>query len=440
MSMDARIRSGVAPPCSLPRTEDSFEPNPPLVRSARTTHRRSSLWSLLLPLALFLFVLGFSPDAHAYAWMIRHGYTACSTCHADPSGGELLTSYGRVTSDLILRMHYGEKKEEDTPSPGVLWGAWEPPEELLVSGSFRNLYIVKPSEPGSEFRFVPVMQGDLYGQLKVGGFRVGGSLGVGKVAVGSTLVRPAQITTGQGDELNLISRTHYVGYDFNNQLTLRVGRVNTPFGVRMPEHTAWVRTATRTDRESHQHHGVALAYVGEKTRAEVFGIAGNFQLGPDRFRERGYSLYVERIASSRLAAGISSKVTYAELDRLTFEPNTLRQAHGVTLRWAPFDQLAILGEVNALFRTNADAGYVGFFQADYEPIQGLHFLLTGEFVDEGLAVQTPSPVASPGFGEPRFGGWLSVDWFFYRQFEFRTDAIFRQNDPFTLLGQLHFYL
>lgn len=371
--------------------------------------------------------------------MIRHGYTACATCHADPSGGELLTPYGRVTADYILRMQYGERDPEAAPSPGVLWGAWEPPEQLLVSGSYRNLYIIRPTEEANVATFIPVMQADLYGQVRLGSFTAGGSLGVSKVREGFTHARPAQITTGQGDELNLISRTHYLGADIGDDYTIRAGRLNLPFGVRIPEHTMWVREATRTDRESDQQHGVAVAYVGEDLRMEIMGIAGNYQVNPDRFRERGYSLFVEGIAGTTFAAGISSKVTYAELDRVTLESNTLRQAHGLTARWAPLESLALLFEGNSLFRTNADAGYVGFLQADYEPITGLHFLVTGELLDEGLPVEDP-PVATPGLGQPKFGTWVSLDWFFYRQLEFRTDFVFRQDEPFNILAQLHMYL
>jgi hypothetical protein len=54
-----------------------------------------------------LVFVAWSNPAHAYTWMIRHGYGGCPTCHADPSGGELLTAYGRVQSDLVLRMRYG---------------------------------------------------------------------------------------------------------------------------------------------------------------------------------------------------------------------------------------------------------------------------------------------------------------------------------------------
>ena len=109
-------------------------------------------------------------------------------------------------------------------------------------------------------------------------------------------------------------------------------------------------------------------------------------------------------------------------------------------RYAPIEQLAVLFEADVLFRTNTDAGYVGFLQADYEPIQGLHLMLTGELLDEGLSTESDAVPIGPGNGEPRFGGWASIDWFFFRQFEARVDFIQRQNDPFTILGQVHFYL
>ena len=71
---------------------------------------RASALALRLPLVLLpiLVVLSWSRPAHAYAWMIRHGYGGCNVCHADPSGGELLTAYGRAQGDLLLRMHYGK--------------------------------------------------------------------------------------------------------------------------------------------------------------------------------------------------------------------------------------------------------------------------------------------------------------------------------------------
>ena len=69
---------------------------------------------LILPLACVLLA---PARAEAYTWMIRHAYNGCGVCHADPSGGEVLTAYGRAQSDLLLRMRYdGKSPEEAEPS------------------------------------------------------------------------------------------------------------------------------------------------------------------------------------------------------------------------------------------------------------------------------------------------------------------------------------
>ncbi len=416
--------------------------------------------------------------------MIRHAYGGCLTCHTDPSGGELLTPYGRVQGDLLLRMRYGgatahatadasadfdsfdsfDSFDEETEAPaeaeaekpapppepveepaeaptGFLWGLIDLPEWLLLGGSYRHLNVLRPGEEES-FSTFP-MQADLYGQVQFSRFLAGGSIGVAKVEPGSPHARRAQITTNQGNEWNLISRTHYVGLALGsqNEFIVRGGRLNLPFGVRIPEHTMWVREATRTDRDSDQQHGVALAYAGESFRAEVMAIAGNYQINPDRLRERGYSLYLEGMLANWAAVGVSSLFTTAEADIATLaEARTNREAHGVFARLAVVPPLVILAEANVLMRTDADAGYVGFVQADFEVVQGLHFMATGELLDAGLPTSPEGVEASPGLGQTRYGGWLSVDWFFLPQLEARVDAVFRTDDPFTLLGQLHVYL
>lgn len=410
-----------------------------MVQCGRFMKERIGRWLRLASLLIaFAFVLGRPDTAHAYAWMIKHEYTSCATCHADPSGGELLTKYGRATSDVVLRMHYKKPTGEEAPRTGFLWGLWETPDSLLVSGSYRSLAVYRPSTSDG-FKPIPAMQADVGGQLTLGRFLVGGTLGLGKVTEGSVHGRAAQVTTNDNG-YNLLARTYYLGAKLGDSVWLRGGRLNLPFGVRIPEHTMWVREATRTDRESDQQHGVAMAYVGERIRMEAMAILGNYQLGPDRFRERGYALFVEGVGDGNIAAGVSSKVTYAGEDRFTGELDTVRQAHGMMMRWSPVRPIVVLAEMDALFRSNADAGYVGFTQVDYEPIGGLHFILTGEMVDQGLSVQTPAPVSAPGSGQPKFGFWGSVDWFLYTQLELRVDAVVRQNEPFTLLGQFHLYL
>ena len=348
-------------------------------RLAAQTPRAALLVLRIALVALPLLALFAPKQAHAYAWMIKRGYPSCPACHADPSGGELLTAYGRMISTLTLSTDWSgsggsgrndngferkitlrrpesfaagakaagddkakaaatgdkdepvtleddapadgaakadapkegeakaeeEKPAEEAPAPAAssssdsgdskfpnfMFGLFDLPDWLLLGGAYRHMNIL-PLSGSSKFRTFPMML-DVYGMAQFGGFRVGGSIGGVRVAAGSPYARRAQITANQGNQWNLISRTHYIGYDILPELTVRAGRLNLPFGVRIPEHTMWVRQSTNTDRESSQEHGVAFAYIDEKLRGELMGIAGNYQVNPDKYRNRGYSGYLE---------------------------------------------------------------------------------------------------------------------------------------------------
>jgi hypothetical protein len=393
------------------------------------------LRAVLVPAAA-LVVLLVTSQAQAYTWMIKHGYTACTVCHTDPSGGETLNAYGRIMTQEALSQRWGEAEESSVYN--FLFGAVELPPALTLGGNVRVAQTLKDGE----YRAFP-MALDVYGQLQLGDFRAGGSVGLARVDVGSPHARAAQVTANQGKEFNLISRTHFVGMDFMNQaLTLRAGRLNLPFGLRIPEHVMWVRQETRTDRESDQQHGLALAYNGKELRGELMAIAGNYQINPDAYRERGYSLYLEYFASPRTAIGLSSLVTKAERDRMFLEDDVLRMVHGAFVRATLADPLVLLVEGDLLKRSTAEFGYVGMLQLDYEPVQGLHFLGTGEVLDSGYpdGGGASALARSKGAGKPKLGGWLSAGWFFFTHFDVRVDAMFRQEEPVTLLSQLHMYL
>lgn len=473
-------------------------------------------------LVLILVTFGMPGEAQAYPWLIRHGYTNCGACHADPSGGELLTLYGHAMTYEVLSSRWGrapsssraperrteralaraggaknalqqdgvhgqptgdssdgqslEPSGEHAPEPnpdqaetdssasaesleadsssedsafqgmgpltGQLFGLGPATERLLLGGSLRLASLVSFGDDEGAFRVFP-MQLDVYAQGRLGNaLRAAVSLGAIKVPTDSPHGRAAQVTTNQGDGFNLISRTHWIGYDLEEGAhTIRAGRLNVPFGIRLPEHVLWVRERTQTDRESDQQHGVALYMGFENLRFELMAILGNYQLSPDAFRERGYAGYLELVAADKLILGLSSLVTRAADDRL--EPSgraVTRQAHGPFLRAAPIEAVAILAEADLLLRSERAPGYVGFLQVDAEPIRGLHWIVTGEILDAGYpdSAKRANIGRSAGLGKPQPGAWLSVQWFFLPHFDMRIDAIIREDKQ--LLTQLHVYL
>lgn len=394
--------------------------------------------ALFLFLASALFVTSWSGTSHAYPWMIRHGFAKCASCHTDPMGGETLTGFGRAASDTLLSTRWDGGTDPTTNA--LLFHGVEEPDWLRFGGSIRvmdALYKFPYQGNKGDFTAFP-MQADAYGQFQFDHFRIGGSLGASRVPAGSPYAKAAQITKNNGDnQFNLISRSHWIGYDFSDHVLLRAGRMNLPFGVRIPEHVMWARTATRTDREHSQQHGVALDYYEGRFRAELMGIVGNYQISPDKFRERGYSLYGEYLLSPHAAVGISSLVTHASADyQLAGTPENTRQAHGLTGRIAPVAPLALLIEGDALLSSVAGVGYVGMLQADYELIRGLHLMGTGEIQDSG---KPNGGAATTGAGQPQLGGWLSVGWFFFTHLDARVDLVVRQDTPTTLQSQIHYY-
>jgi hypothetical protein len=372
--------------------------------------------------------------------MVKHDYQSCAVCHVDPSGAGQLTPYGRAQSDVLLRWKTEKpvEKESQEPSPTTrfLWFL-DLPEFLNLSGNFRSgLYI----PIGGAIRPL-FMAADLYGTVKVSRFVAHVSTGLGLRQVGPAAILP-QCGGDRQCNAQWIAREFWAGATFADEAVMvRAGRMFLPFGLRNNEHFMWVRDATNTDTNLDQQFGVSASYNGEKLRGEIMGLLGNYQLGPDAYRERGYSAFAEYAFAPKLYMGLSSMVTAARADPILQLPIT-RHAHGLTARWSPFDALAILAELDALVwqqPTQIDrVGFAGLVQGDYEIMQGLHAIVSLEGQHLGQGERGPS-----------VGGWAAVAWYVLPHVEVRLDTILRRfsrpanemaSTNLTLLAQVHFFL
>jgi hypothetical protein len=388
----------------------------------------------LLPLAALLLALVTTREASAYTWMIRHDYGGCNQCHADPSGGGLLTPYGRAQGEVLLRMRYGVPVEEPGKVADFAFGVLPLPEHLLLGGDVRGLWLNQKPTGGQTLSRWIWMQADLEAQLSIDRVHVNGSVGYADEGALTQSIT-------HNDRGNLVSRLHWVGVDLDEDKTwmARAGRMNLPFGIRTIEHNLWVRSVTRTTTKDDQQDGVALSYNGEGLRGELMAVLGNYQIHPDRYRDRGYVGYLEWLVKPKTALGAQSMIVHAQKDIL-FGQGMYRHAHGAYVRWAPIDPVVLLAEASLLYRSiypgTNDAGYAGMAQVDWEPVQGLHLMLTGEAKNE-----TPkdAPVST--------AGWASVAWFFAPHADVRGDLIHQSTGTSVAttssdlaLVQLHLYL
>lgn len=390
-------------------------------------------------LAWILGVLAVAEPAAAYPWLVRDGYGTCSGCHVDPSGGELLTGYGRMVAwDRLPTRWRSAPATQETPTT-ALWGLAPTPAWLPVGASYRQLMLYEPGTP----RLVTFpMEADVKLGLTEGRWLAAVSFGVARVPAGSPHAHAAQISRGQGNTAQLLSRYHWIGYRIGDGLVLRGGRLALPYGLRIAEHTAWVRDATRTDRESDQSHGVALSYEGGDVRGELMAAFGNLQLRPDRYRERGVVGFVETKATEVLRLGLSGLWLTAAADLDTLEQETTdRRVVGPFGRAVLGEHTALLFEIDVSSGARRDLGVVGFVQVDHELVQGLHLMATGELFDGGYRELVRGAANSvgraPGAGQPKLGAWLSAAWFVAPGVDLRFDGVYRYQAPLALMLQAH---
>jgi hypothetical protein len=396
--------------------------------------KRSGVLAVLCGLAACLLALLATKPAHAYPWMIRHHYQSCSACHTDPSGAGPITAYARAVAESVIRTGGGEGEDSDRFA-GFMFGAVPTPSWLQLGADARVMSLSSKAQGAPLTNRLIWMQLDGYATVTVNRFVATGTLGFApEGSLGAALTRDT--------ENNVTSRQHWVGYQLpvGDEFMVRAGRMNLPFGIRSIEHTLWARKLTRTNINDEQQYGVSAYFASGPLRGELMGILGNLQLRPDRYRERGYSGYLEAAVTEGLALGVSSLATYRQLDTVTLEP-TWRQVHGAFARWAtPYEPLVLLTEWDYLFESSRNSfhkqGMVSYLQADWEPLQGIHFLATGEVNKIGVRER-----------EWSYGGWLSYAWFFAPHSDVRLDGIYQslgaagaRTGVYTLLLQGHVYL
>lgn len=405
------------------------------VRRSKSNTMHRAFKALIL--AIFGLSLWLAPSrASAYPWMIRHEYSACATCHTDPSGGGLLTRYGRAQSALLLSSSLGLPKNEEEPGAykDFMFGAFKLPDALDLQAWERTGYLANISSGKVVDKRFLYMRYDAAAHIRAGIFRASGMVGYAPKD-SAAYTQEAWVTANQTGG-NLVSREHWAGLALDDDaVLLRAGRINVPFGLRNIEHTTWVREQTRTDTNQQQQDGVAISYTGEKLRGELMGIAGNLQMHPDAYRERGYSAYGEFAFVTNGAVGVSSQILHAQADPGSKTPY-FRHAHGAYLRYAPVKPLVLMAEGDAIIASpkldNPSLDFAGLLQADYEAFRGVHFVATGEMLTESRQKQT------------LFGGWVGAWVFLFAHLDARIDVVERTagSNPATtsILFQLHGWL
>ncbi len=168
---------------------------------------------------LFIFVIA-TPRARAFPEMTRHGYAQCTACHLSPSGGGVLTAYGRQMAEEVLST-WSYKGEGQ-----VLHGALKKDRSekgLLIGGDVRSVQTHRKNSSVRAGRFF-LMQANLdvaYQKDKYAAF----------ISVGQ--IEEPLSGRVQG---NLNATKYYGMVNLTDAWALRAGRFAPAFGLNIADH------------------------------------------------------------------------------------------------------------------------------------------------------------------------------------------------------------
>lgn len=315
--------------------------------------RLSAIVGLALALAL-------TREAHAYPQFQLVMEERCSSCHFVPSGGGLINFYGRSEAGATISRG---------GDGSFLHGAWEPPEWLAIGGDARFATGGKRVSGEGEWLVFP-MQSDLYLRAMKGNFAISITAGLRGAA------REPEPTYVE----RLASREHFVSYE-TDEMLFRAGRFYPVFGLRLPDHTAYVRR--HLGMYLHEEpYAVGMSHFGEATETHVTAFVRQpiTVLGAGQ-QPSGIAALVEHRVDDAHIYGGQLRVAVSE--------DEMRVLGGAIAKWRARERTLLLAELDLqrqwFLRPGAGAprmqlaGYVGV----------THWLAQGLMVTPALQIWDP---------------------------------------------------
>ena len=195
-------------------------------------------------------------------------YTRCTSCHISPTGGGLLSSYGRSLSGQELSLT-GRRAPAGDPSSRIatgeeafLWGAFGKGLGPVQLGVELRPSHVRTLVNDQTFTRDIVMNADLVGAVQGRGWTFYGQVG--------------REPTSPGWKID--SYEHWGGYQAENGFGVRGGRFTPAYGVRFADHTAFNRTALGFTQYD-QVYGVEVSRTTDRVLLQVAlapGLAESF--------------------------------------------------------------------------------------------------------------------------------------------------------------------
>ncbi len=312
----------------------------------------SPAFLLTLPIVWLSFSSSF---ALGFPESIRHGYVSCTSCHISPSGGGILSPYGRFASSEAL---VGTSAtNEGAFAYGMLSQGREDgrvAEGLDLAVNLRTLSAYQDRGAYRQYRNL-LMQADVQAAYTLEKWTIALAAGL----YGSTAASPY----------------HYVLYNISKEVSVRAGRFLPFMGIPLPDHNVGTRRGLGWD----QGDGTYNAEIGYASETFTTHLTAIFAAFPMEF---GAARSGASLRSAVISGNSQIGFTYA----WTLVPGYTQHTVGPFVLWGPRPDWYFLLDVRwrrESPRTVAadlteNSGLFSYLKIGHEFIKGYHLYITGD--------------------------------------------------------------
>ena len=378
----------------------------------------------------FLAAMVVATTAWADTTFLAKQYTRCTACHYSPTGGGLLTPYGRLLSTRELSTTGGSATApaadaDDDPrgEQAFLYGALGDMLGRVHLGLEMRPSHLRIGFPGGHQDINLLMNLELTGAVEKNGWTAYGSIGReppnSAVRNGRTLPDAA-----------FVSYEHWISFQTDGGFRMRAGRFLPAYGVRFADHTAYTRRDLDLDRND-QVYGIEVSGTMGPSLVQVMVSPGKAEAILHNRDDRGFS------AAGRWQFDFSPRATIvgSGFYRQSTDVDPRSGAAGGALGFAPTARVTVWTEIDADVQSKAAGGvsWIVVNETSVEVYRGIWLRLSPQFRTAGEAPGAPN-LRRLVFGAdilPRTHWNVNVSYYRDRAFDISTS---------TLLLQLHLYL
>jgi hypothetical protein len=309
--------------------------------------------------------------ARAEPRFLSKQYTRCSSCHYSPTGGGLLTAYGRSLSHRELSTFsepLPSNAVPDTPLRGeeaFLWGALGGALGPVSLGVELRPSHLDLSAGGFDSDRNILMTADLIAAFRHNDWTVYGQVG-----------RQPEVP---GSDAKFDSYEYWVGRQPERGIGFRVGRYLPAYGIRFADHTSYNRSLLEFEQYD-QIFGIEVSQASDRYLLQVSLSPGPAEPiiddGRGAFTASGRMQFDLNPRTVLVASGVFR-------DESEVEPR--RGSGGVALGLAPTSWLTFWNQVDAVVRDDSPDGtaYVFVNETALEAYRGIWLKFSPQFRSDG---------------------------------------------------------